>query len=1240
LGYDGNGSASLVYFTSSKVKRLLAFVILALPLWALQLGHSESDGSATHSEKPRLTPQLGQLSQIESVAFSNSGQFVITGGAYHGTAVLWDAETGAELTRFEVHQGDVNSVVFSRDDRWLLTGGEDGSARLWDAKTGEQIRRFEGHTGAVEDAVLSADGSLVLTGSRDNTARLWDAATGSEIHRFQGHNDFVTSVALSPDGSLVLTGSRDGTARIWNARTGTEIRRIPAPSGFRCPVAFSPDGRIVLTSGGMEKWVTTHTASGATVQSRGAVGLAVMWDIATGVEIRRLEGYSDWVRALSFSPDGRFVLTGGDDHTARLWNAETGKELRRFEGHTSDVKAVAFSRDGRRVLTGSNDSSARVWDANTGGELVRFIGLINRVNATVLSQDGRFVLTGSYQNNGGGVCLWDASSGIIGFRLSAEGTAAVAMSPDSRFVLLGDGEGARLWDVDTHQMIRRFERPKHVFAVAFSSDGHFVLLGGDDGRSEFAAILFDARTGAQIRSFKASGGTPTSVGFSEDGQRVMIGVLASGVTVLNTQTGVEVRRFDQNITYENVAAFSPNGRFLLTSSGDLFEGTAVIWEVATGAKVGQLAGHKERILAVAFSSNGRYALTGSYDKTARLWDITTGTEIRRFVGHWGWVNAVAFSRDDRIVVTGSEDGTTRLWDAGTGRELCSLVSFNYGTWAVVEPGGRYDASNGGDVEGLHWVVGNEPIALNQLKERYYEPGLLAKVLGFNKEPLRQIEAFTDPKLYPKVSVTPPDTGNPRLGIHLSSQGGGIGRVQVLINGKEAEADARGHLPNPGIQQLDLSVDIANNRYLKQGEENVFEVRAYNSEEYLVSRGVQVRYKAPGEKTSPSFWAIVAGTSDYAGGDLHLWFAAKDAQDMAGALHIAAERLFGKERTHITLLTTAKMAGVVLPTRENLKKAFEAARQAKSTDILVVYLSGHGVNYGGQGGQEADYYYLTQEARSGDLTDPEVRRQTAVSSQELTEWIKQIPVTKQVLVLDTCAAARLVEKLTEKRDVPSSQIRSLERMKDRTGFYILAGSAADAVSYEASRYGQGLLTHSLLVGMRGAALRENRFVDVNTWFAFATEEVPKLAKDIGGIQKPRPAIPYGGESFDVGMLLDEDKAQIHVASVRPLFLQSNFQDEVRFIDHLKLAARVNEALREVSVRGAGASLVYVDASEYPDGYLLTGRYRVAGSSVKVRVTLFKGEKEAANFTVEGITAEIDKVAQQIVDEAGRVLRDSR
>src|SRR5205807_5073429 len=123
-------------------------------------------------------------------------------------------------------------------------------------------------------------------------------------------------------------------------------------------------------------------------------------------------------------------------------------------------------------------------------------------------------------------------------------------------------------------------------------------------------------------------------------------------------------------------------------------------------------------------------------------------------------------------------------------------SFQDGSWAVVDPEGRFDAANGGDVEGLHWVVGTEPITLDQLKERYYDPGLLAKKLGLHKEPLRKVGAFANPGLFPAVRLTGPTPADPRLGIALTNRGGGIGRVVVKVNGKEVTADARtpGHDP--------------------------------------------------------------------------------------------------------------------------------------------------------------------------------------------------------------------------------------------------------------------------------------------------------------------------------------------------------------------------------------------------------------------------------------------------------------
>jgi hypothetical protein len=546
--------------------------------------------------------------------------------------------------------------------------------------------------------------------------------------------------------------------------------------------------------------------------------------------------------------------------------------------------------------------------------------------------------------------------------------------------------------------------------------------------------------------------------------------------------------------------------------------------------------------------------------------------------------------------------------------------------------GRYDAANAGDIPGLHWVVGNESIVLSQLKERYYTPRLLAKILGFDKEPLPTVEGLQLIHLFPQVEYEAPAPGSTQLTVTLTNRGGGIGRVQVLVNGKEIAADVRGPNPNPQAASAELSVDLAG-APLQPGESNTIQVVAWNTEGYLSSRGVKVMWTPPGSPATqaPELYALVGGISEYASPALRLSFAAKDAEDMARALELGAKRLFGVAKVHVTLLHTSNDPQTLAPTKANFRTAFEAMRKAKPGDILVVYLAGHGVALQG----ERDLYgYLTLEARSTDLSDPAVRARVAITSDELVEWLKQIPALKQVMVLDTCAAGAFATKLVEQRAIPADQIRAIERMKDRTGFHILMGSAADKVSYEATQYGQGLLTYALLQGMRGAALREGEYVDVSTLFQYATDQVPQLARHIGGIQKPLIAAPRG-DSFDVGRLTKEDKIAIPLAAVKPLLLRPVLLDPEQGFDHLELMAAVRQRLLGESSGTTRGSVreqvaVYVDADELPGALRPSGTYTVDGQRVQVNLFLIRDGQRMANFQIVGTVDDPAGLAAKIVE----------
>ena len=521
---------------------------------------------------------------------------------------------------------------------------------------------------------------------------------------------------------------------------------------------------------------------------------------------------------------------------------------------------------------------------------------------------------------------------------------------------------------------------------------------------------------------------------------------------------------------------------------------------------------------------------------------------------------------------------------------------------MTTPEGLFDASAGA-MEKMYFVQGLEMIELEQLKDRYYEPGLLAKIMGYHEEgiTINPEELPERVKLYPEIeALVMMDT----LEVKLVPRDGGIGKVRVAVNGKEIADDvlgvhkARGTVRTEDGEAVYLTVPLKNHPYLVPGEENEISVYAYEEGNWLKSRPVVCTYRTEPVDTEliPTVYIIASGISDYTGSGIDLRYAAKDAEDIAYALSLGAKKLFGTDKTEVRLLTAGKDESRYgfqnrEPTKENIRGAIEeVAEKAKSTDIVIIYLSGHGISYGSDPG---DFYYLTKEAKSSrasTYSDPVIRRNASISSTELMELVKQVPANKQVLIIDTCASGRVVDNLLADRDISSSTVRALDRMKDRTGMFILTGSAADAVSYEASSFGQGVLTYSILEGIKGAALRDNTYIDVMTLFIRAQERVPQLAEHLGGIQRPEVFARNRLGSFDIGMVTPEEQEKVPLARPRPVFIQSNFQDEYVPRDIIDLEKYVDEELKRRAEQGRYSDCVFVPVREYPPRLLFRRQVR--------------------------------------------------
>jgi WD40 repeat protein len=287
-----------------------------------------------------------------------------------------------------------------------------------------------------------------------------------------------------------------------------------------------------------------------------------------------LEGHTRSVESVSFSPDGKKVVTGSWDDTARIWDAESGKELVKLEGRTGDVWSVAFSPDGKKVVTGSEDRTARIWDAESGKELAKLEGHTDRVRSVSFSPDGKKVVTGS------------------------------------------DDRTVRIWDAESGKELAKLEgHTSRVESVAFSPDGKKVVTGSTD----MTARIWDAESGKELAKLEGRTGDVWSVAFSPDGKKVVTGSEDRTARIWDAESGKELAKLEGHTKCVNSAAFSPDGKKVVTGSEDK---TARIWDAESGKELAKLEGHTRSVESVAFSPDGKKVVTGSEDKTARIWDFS------------------------------------------------------------------------------------------------------------------------------------------------------------------------------------------------------------------------------------------------------------------------------------------------------------------------------------------------------------------------------------------------------------------------------------------------------------------------------------------------------------------------------------------------------------------------------------------------------------------------------------------
>jgi WD40 repeat protein len=305
----------------------------------------------------------------------------------------------------------------------------------------------------------------------------------------------------------------------------------------------------------------SFTRDGKTLVSAGGDTNIKFWDVATGQVQRTLSGHTNIVYKAVFSPNEKLLASSSRDHTVRIWDVATGRELHKLTEMRCSVKAVTFSPNGKTVAAVGNDGILKIWDVESGKEL-----------ASLIHTDSKDVDISNY---------------------------SVVFSRDGKKIYAGNGDGTiSEWDVATGKETRNWKaHGDGVFGLVFSPDYRILASGG---YGDFTTKLWDTTTWREIR------------------------------TLANPKT-------DNLLQRVKAVAFSPNGKLLAVSEMGfdaklnkyVFNRTNV-WNVATGEKLFTFEGHKSDIDAVVFTPDGRFVVSGSTDGNIKFWNIKTGQEARTF----------------------------------------------------------------------------------------------------------------------------------------------------------------------------------------------------------------------------------------------------------------------------------------------------------------------------------------------------------------------------------------------------------------------------------------------------------------------------------------------------------------------------------------------------------------------------------------------------------------------------------
>lgn len=658
-------------------RRTIRFAVVGLiTLFMLTIGAVLATIQALHERDLAKSRELAALSQAALAADPELGVLLAMRAEKllptpQGEQALRLALPLSYLKSAFQSDGDsFNALAFNSDGTRIVTSSgssylgkkSDCKARVWNTATGQVLAILSGPQ-PMSKSSFSPDGHLVLTVASGSGAWLWAAETAKVVIDLRAHDAAVNAASFSPDGRHVVTGTARGATFVWSTTPGTEPLELKEADSVN-DVSFSPDGQSILTATGKGKLLDSLTL-GLFMNWRSRF-MAGIWDVRSGVERLRIQGFAAPISIARFSPDGKHIVTVTSQSVAVLLDAKDGRRIAELQGHTAPITALAFSADGRYLATASDDTTARVWDAWTGAQRADLRRHQQPLSSVAISRDGKIVVTAGADPY---AVVWDAETGkpLGELRGHTSEITALQLSPDEHSIATTSRDGTmRLWRIPTAAPTDPMGPVGSVVRMGLSSDGERILVENAEGQLS----VWARRTATRLAKF---GPAPFSArpAWSADGSRVVVRADSYRAIVYDAGTGAVIKQLGEQEPSLDVVALSPDGRRFAASERQDQDLKIAIWDVASGRVV--LRAPIDITLDAAglqFSPDGtRLLMTKFSSAGSELRDAATGALLAKFSS-----DIIRPSRSGQLLLElYGRHCLAKLYDAHTGMKRATLA---------------------------------------------------------------------------------------------------------------------------------------------------------------------------------------------------------------------------------------------------------------------------------------------------------------------------------------------------------------------------------------------------------------------------------------------------------------------------------------------------------------------------------------------------------------------------------------